>query len=320
MCYTDAICPPKFSYRKYGRHIKWGRFFETPYMFNIRKSGGMKILKWNGKRVDYEPSKIRRSLKRAGAKPDVIDHVLKKVRKHLKTNMTTKEVYAFVKMALKEENAHIAHRYDLRRALGKLGPAGFKFEKYVASILAAYDYDTEIPPKEFKGKCIYHEVDVVAKKGAKTIMIEAKFRNDFRDYVKLKDTMATWARYEDLVEGNQIHPSKTPRFDEVWIVSNGNISRRSRKWGVCKGMRIIGWHYPEKNNLAQMVDKSALYPITALDNISRRELDAFSDHGLMLCREVADSDSEKLAHTLGLNPKRASNIVSTCKAVVGHEG
>lgn len=279
----------------------------------------MKILKWNGERVDYDPSKIRRSLKRAGAKPDVIDHVLKKVRKHLKTNMTTKEVYTFVKLALKEENAHIAHRYDLRSALGKLGPAGFKFEKYVASILTSYNYETEIPPKEFKGKCIYHEVDVVARRGAKTIMIEAKYRNDVRDYVKLKDTMATWARYEDLVDGNQMG-TKTPRFDEVWIVSNGNISRRSRKWGVCKGMRIIGWHYPGKNSLAQMVDKSALYPITALDNVSRRELDAFADHNLMLCLEIADSDPEKLAYDLGLGEKRASNIVKTCKAVVGHEG
>lgn len=279
----------------------------------------MKILKWNGERVDYEPSKIRRSLKRAGAKPDVIEHVLKKVRKHLRTNMTTKEVFRFVKMSLKEENSHIAHRYNLRRALGKLGPAGFKFEKYVASIFGASGYETEIPPNEYKGKCIFHEVDVVARKGAKTVMIEAKFRNDFRDYVKLKDSMATWARYEDLVDASLLG-SRTPHFDEVWIVSNGNISRRSRAWGVCKGMRIIGWHYPAKDSLAHMVDRSALYPITALDNVTRRELDLFADQGLMLCREIADSEPERLAHELGMNPKRTGNLVATCKAVVGHKG
>lgn len=278
----------------------------------------MKIIKGNGERVDYDPNKIRRSLKRAGAKPDVIEHVLAKVRRHLKTDMTTKEVYRFVKQALKEENAHIAHRYNLRAALGKLGPAGFRFEKYVASVFAAYGYETEIPPKEFKGKCIYHEVDVVARKDRKTIMIEAKFRNDFRDYVKLKDTMATWARYRDLLDANRMG-MKTPHFDEAWIVSNGNISGRSRAWGVCKGMRIIGWHYPSKDSLAQMVDRSALYPITALDNVTRHELDLFADQGLMLCREIAGEDPERLAADLGIGSRRIGNIVRTCQAVVGHK-
>lgn len=279
----------------------------------------MKIIKGNGERVDYDPGKIRKSLKRAGAKPDVIEHVLTKVQKRLKNGMTTKEVYRFVKMALREENAHIAHRYNLRPALSKLGPAGFKFERYVASVFAAYGYETEIPPKEFKGKCILHEVDVVARKERKTIMIEAKFRNDFRDYVKLKDAMATWARYQDLLDANRMGTKGTPHFDEVWIVSNGNISGRSRAWGVCKGMRIIGWHYPGKDSLAQMVDRSALYPITALDNVSKRELDLFADQGLMLCREIADSDPERLADDLGMNPRRTGNIVKTCKAVIGHE-
>ena len=149
-------------------------------------------------------------------------------------------------------------------------------------------------------------------------MIEAKYRNDFRDYVKLKDSMATWARYEDLIDGNKLH-AKTPRFDEVWIVSNGNISKRSRAWGICKGMRVIGWHYPaKKGSLAEMVDRSALYPITAIDNISRKELDAFAEKSLILCREIADVDPSELAHDLDLNPKRAANIVSTCQAVIGH--
>jgi len=54
--------------------------------------------------------------------------------------------------------------------------------------------------------------------------------------------------------------SKTPLFDEVWIVSNGNISRRSRAWAACKGMRVIGGIYqgecyPEKKNYVYVDDR-----------------------------------------------------------------
>ena len=70
----------------------------------------------------------------------------------------------------------LACRYGLRDALGKLGPAGFLFEQYLAALLARTGYTTELPD-EFHGACVQHEVDVVAHKQGKTYAIEAKFRN-----------------------------------------------------------------------------------------------------------------------------------------------
>jgi len=220
-------------------------------------------------------------------------------------------------MVLKEESSHIAHRYNLRSALLRLGPAGFKFEKYVASIFSSYGFETEIPPEEYKGACIHHEVDVVARKDKKTVMIEAKFRNDFRNFVRLKDSMATWARFMDLNDGARL--GTCPHFDEAWIVSNGRISSRSQAWGLCKNMRMIGWNYPKRGSLANFVDKTALYPITALDNLTRHELDRFSDNGLMLCKELAVKEAKEIVSLTGLSQRRASNIINTCKAVVGHK-
>lgn len=276
----------------------------------------MKIRKSNGELVEYDPRKIHKSLRRAGAKTDVIEHVIARVGKKIRSGMTTKEVYHLVREVLKEESSHIAHRYNLRTALLKLGPAGFRFEKYVASIFANYDFETEVPPEEFKGACIHHEVDVVATRGNKRVMIEAKFRNDFRDFVRLKDSMATWARFKDLQDGAKL--GTCPKFHEAWVVSNGRISSRSQAWGLCKDMRMIGWNYPKKGSLANFVDKTSLYPITALDNLSRNELDRFSDNNIMLCKEVAEKDAKEVVKTTGISQRRAANIIKTCKAVVGH--
>lgn len=277
----------------------------------------MKILKSTGELTDYDPMKIRRSLRRAGAKPEVVDHVLAKVEKELRRGMTTKDLYRIVHRVLKDENEHVAHRYNLRSALLKLGPAGFKFEKYVASVLSALGWETEIPAEELRGRCIHHEVDVIARGDGKTVMIEAKFRNDFRDFVKLKDTMATWARWADLNDASA-NGAGAPRFDEAWIVTNGKISSRSQAWALCKGMEVIGWKYPKKGSLEQLVDSSAMYPITAIDTLTGHELERFSEAGIMLCREVAEDEPEKLAETTGIAPRRAKHIVAVCKEVAGH--
>lgn len=273
----------------------------------------MKIRKNTGKLVEYNPNKIRKTLKRAGAKKEIIEHVLGQVNRSMHDGMSTKELYRIVKRELKKESRHIAHRYNLRSSLLRLGPAGYKFEKFIASILRAYHYEAENPKKELRGLCVQHEIDVIARKDTKAIMIEAKFRNDFNDSVNLKDTMATWARYLDLLEAAE--SGLCEHFDEVWIVTNGRFSNRARQFGVCKGMHMVGWNSRGKS-LARMVDHTTLYPLTVLDHLRQWELDRFSSRGIMLCREVATRDPEKLAKMLDLPLQRAKRIVADCKGVV----
>ena len=98
----------------------------------------MLVTKANGDKVRFKPEKIVDTLRRIGAKEDLINHIVQKVMGKVKDGMSTKEVYGFVREELRKENRCLAHRYNLRAGLLKLGPAGFKFEKYVASILLAY--------------------------------------------------------------------------------------------------------------------------------------------------------------------------------------
>jgi hypothetical protein len=274
----------------------------------------MKITKANGESVEFRPAKIRETLKRIGAKPETIEHVIVNVTKGITEGMTTREVFAVVRRELRKEDRCLSHRYNLRKGLLKLGPAGFKFEKYVAAILQAYEYKTEIPKDELIGLCVRHEVDVVATSTSRVIMIEAKFRNRFDDTVTLKDAMATWARLIDLREGAKAG-KKTPKFDEAWIVTNGRFSDRAHQFGVCKGMQLIGWS-TEESSLARMVDHAALYPITVIDDLRQWELDGLEKKGYVLCREIAGKKPEALARQTGIAADRAAKIVADCKEIV----
>lgn len=276
------------------------------------------IVKSNSVRVPFHPEKIRETLQRIGARPETINHVLENVSARVKNGMTSRRLLTIVRSELRKEDHCLAHRYNLRRGLLRLGPAGFTFEKYVAAILIADGYKALVPSDEIRGACVRHEVDVIATKGAKTAMIEAKFRNKFEDTVTLKDAMSTWARYQDLRDGAK--KGLCPAFTEVWIVTNGRFSDRAQEFGDCKGIRMIGWHAPSKESqepsLAQMVDHHALYPITVLDEVRQWELDAFAKRDYVLCRQIAQKEPGALAKQVGLPRDRAERIVNDCREVV----
>lgn len=277
----------------------------------------MMIVKSDGQRVAFKPEKIGETLRRIGAKPELVAHVTERVAKAIKTDMSTREVYQMVRRELRKENRCIAHRYNLRSGLLKLGPAGFRFEKYVASILRSYRYEADTPKDNLRGLCVDHEIDVVAKAKGRTMMIEAKFRQRFDDTVNLKDAMSTWARLIDLRDGASQHKA-TPKFDEAWIVTNGRFSEAALQFGTCKGMQMIGWTRGEQS-LARMVDHAVLYPITVIEGLKEWELEKFSKKNLMLCTEVADKKPGPLALATGLPLARVQSIVDSCKEVVAEQ-
>ncbi len=274
----------------------------------------MKVLKSNGEWAEFDAKRVRKSVMRTGADGKTADAVVAALKGRMKDGMSTKEVYAIVREELKKISTCYACRYSLRDGLHKLGPAGYKFEKYVAAILRAHKYDAHVPEGELQGSCVDHEVDVIAEKDGRKIFIEAKFRNDFRDFVNLKDTMATWSRFLDLVDGAAV--GKCPHFDECWIVTNARFSDRARKFGVCKGVHMIGWSFPEERSFQQMVDIVSLYPVTVLDQLKRSELESLSQHGLMLCKNVAEIDPEDLAGRLDVTTNRAMELIRMCATVV----
>ncbi len=271
------------------------------------------IKKSNGERAPFDPNKIRSSIKRAGGGVAMQDKILAIVEKHLRPGITTEEIYSLVHSELNKAEPSTGARYRLRSGLLRLGPAGYNFEKYVASILTRYGYKTELP-FELQGACVSHEVDVIAEKDGRKMFIEAKFRNKFDDVVNIKDTMATWSRYLDLVEGARL--GLCPHFDEAWIVTNARFTSHSLKFAHCKNMVMVGWNHPKERTFAKMVDLQTLYPLTILDDISDEEIHNFAEHELMLCQEIAHEDAKALEKKTGIKQKRLKELINQCQIVI----
>ncbi|MFH1280599.1 MAG: ATP cone domain-containing protein, partial [Candidatus Beckwithbacteria bacterium] len=101
------------------------------------------VKKASGKSEAFDESKVRISLKKAGAKPEVIDKVLVSLTGQLRDNITTKEIYRHVFDLLNQYQTGQEYRYSLKNALFGLGPSGYPFENFIARLLEKLGYTTQ---------------------------------------------------------------------------------------------------------------------------------------------------------------------------------
>jgi len=266
-----------------------------------------------GETQPLDLEKVRRAVLRSGAPEAIVDKVVKEVEQKAYNGIKTFEIYRLVKKILERTYPAAARRYDLRFAIIKLGPAGFDFEKYIASLLAAHGYKTELPPI-LEGICVTHEVDVLATKDGRTAMIEAKFRNEEGIFISIKDTMSTWTRFLDLLDASKL--GKTPHLDECWIVTNSRFSHHSIQFGHCKNMAMLSWNHPRERPLPRWIDEIGLYPVTILKGVNSKILAAFSSANIMLLRDLTDRSPKELQKLLNLPFQVVKKLIDETKMVL----
>lgn len=274
----------------------------------------MHITKSNGTIAQFDPQKIISSLRRAGADDQLARTVSAQVSKKIHEGSSTADIFNHVIEELRDRNMAIASTYDLRNALTKLGPTGFKFEQYLAAILNAYGWTATLPESDLKGLCVDHEVDVVATKNNETVFIEAKFRNTYGDVVTLKDVMATWSAFQDVVEASQAGIGQ--RFDKLWIMTNGKFTDRAEQFGVCRGIHMFSWN-SKSHSLAKMIDDAKLYPVTILDSVKKSDLEQFSKAGIMLCDEITPEHVTAVSLRTGIDPTHLERTANICAQITG---
>lgn len=256
----------------------------------------IRVKKASGEIEPFSAAKVRSSLKRAGAKPEVINKILTQLTTKLHDGITTREIYRQVFELLNQYQAGQGYRYSLKNALMQLGPSGYPFEKFIARLLDHLGYQTQTEVI-LKGKCIDHEIDVVAKKDNQRFMIECKFHNRGGTKSRSKDALYTQARFEDLVD----------HFDHLWLVTNTKLTTNAIKYGQCRGMKLIAWRYPKKGSLEQLIEDNNLHPLTCLSFLDRHDRQMLFQDNLVLCQDLAKADQKKLA-SLGLNSAKIKSI------------
>ncbi len=256
------------------------------------------VKKASGHFEPFDESKVRISLKRAGAKPDVIDKILVSLTGQLHDNMTTKEIYKLVFDLLNQHQTGQGYRYSLKNSLLNLGPSGYPFENFIARLLDKLGYQTKTQTV-IQGQCVSHEIDIIATKDGKSHLIECKFHNHQGIKTRVKEALYTQSRFEDLKS-----------FDSVWLVTNTRLTVDAIKYGTCKGMNLLAWNYPKKGSLEQLIEQNNLHPLTCLNFLNSHELRLLFQNDLVLCQDLKKL-KEKDLQGLGINSSKAKQIKNT---------
>ena len=246
------------------------------------------IIKANGKREALEPEKLRASLLKSGADNELTQSVLERVLPELHNDMTTSEVYQRVFSKLKDINKPVARSYSLRRAVMDLGPTGFPFEDFIAEIFKAKGFQC-LTRETLLGGCVPHEVDVVAYNPKKLFVVEAKFHNKLGVKSDLKVALYVKARFDDLKNNVYNYGGNDKKITDCWLVTNTKFSSTAIHYGECSDLVMIGWNYPEKGNLQDMIEEEVLHPITCLSSLSNSNKKDLVSSGVVLCSTIRNS-------------------------------
>lgn len=260
------------------------------------------IKKTSGEKEIFDLHKFRTSLHQVGAQDQLIEtiiHELERLRPK-----STKAIHAIAFTILQEQEPHIAARYNLRRALTELGPAGFHFEQFVAHILKRLGYTTTTNVI-VQGACVEHEIDVIGEKDNQKTMIECKFHHQLGLKVDVKVALYVQARFEDI--------QKKDGYHQAWLFTNTKFTSETITYANCVNMKLTGWSYPSDNNLARLIDEFGLHPITALTSLTHQEKKELIHAGLILCRDI--EKYKNILENLGLSEYAINKLIQEAHAV-----
>lgn len=242
----------------------------------------MQVTKLDGKTEEYSEDKIRASAGRVGVPNNLQEAMLKEIRSKLYDGVKTSEIFDTIKNYLRQTgNADLGSKYNLKAALTELGPSGYPFEKFVAAVLTELGYSTTVG-QTLPGKCVTHEVDVVATKDQATYFVEAKFHKNVAQRSDIKVPLYIYARYLDLA-------SRQTGKTFPWIFTNTRFSTDAVSYAQCQQIRLTSWSYPKGEGLRDLIEKTQLHPITMLDGLTAEDKRRLTELGIVTCRQFASA-------------------------------
>jgi ATP cone domain/Restriction endonuclease len=233
----------------------------------------LKVTKRSGDIEDFDRSKTRTAVIRAGASSAEADEIVDRLIPRLYEGITTEEIYRQVRAML---DARSATRFGLKKAILALGPDGRNFETLVFRLFQAMGYQAKVR-ETVQGRCITHEIDITLEKDQERYMVECKFHNSLSMKCAIQTALYTYGRYLDVDAAFDL---KYP-----YLVTNTRFSSEVVKYADCVSMKLIGWKYPEQGGLEDLIERYRLYPVTMLD-LKKSDIRTLLEKDMVLVADV----------------------------------
>lgn len=268
------------------------------------------INKSNGETELFSFEKLKRSLKSAGATKDVIEAIILGIQPNIYDGMSSNEIYKKAFNLLKKHNKICASRYSLKRALFDLGPTGYPFERLIAALLKEKGFKTRVSTI-LDGACVTHEIDVLAEKDGNVYAIECKFHSDAKGSSNVKVPLYINSRFLDIQQQWNTNSNKKTHLKQGWLVTNTRFTEDALNYGKCVGLTLLSWDYPKNNGLKANIDSMALYPVTTLTTLTRKEKHQLIEKDVVLVKELLNASNTM--KNIGLSEKRIHRVLDEIK-------
>ena len=254
------------------------------------------VRKKDGRIEPFTRSKIISTCIRAGGTYDVCCTITKEIERKFGGIIDSGYLLSYVRNRLKELGLYEAYiRYPLKEALYSL--EGKEFEWYVARLLALEGYRvTKKDSLTIQGKCIEHEIDVLAERDRTTYIVECKHHMDLQILTDLTAVMKHYARFLDIK-----HRFRKP---VPMVITNTKFTPHAIRYSRCVGMILIGWNVPYSRGINAIIEKHKAYPLT-LFNIEKYYRDLLRDHKIYTTLDLYYRWNE----AVNILPRRITNKV-----------
>jgi len=188
----------------------------------------LSVLKANHQKEPFSEEKVMQSIQRARVPEDIQAEALAHIKSKIYDGISTEEIYQHILEYLhRSPQPYSRARYGLKESIMMLGPTGYPFEDFVAGLLETQGYSCRVR-QMITGRCVTHEIDVLATKDGKTAMIEAKFHNSPGSRSDVQVALYTKARFDDIREKNKI--------SEGFIITNTKTTTDANTFASCAGL------------------------------------------------------------------------------------
>jgi hypothetical protein len=271
------------------------------------------VTKETGEKELFSPEKLCASIVGAGGSPETAQKVCSIVESEIQPGTTTTAIFRQALRHLVVEHPDLVANYSLRRGIANLGPAGFVFEQYIATLLQSYGYKTQ-QGFWMQGECLKHEIDIYATKGKFHFLVETKYRNSQSIKTHVDVIMYAYARLLD-IEGE--HNKKEKGHHHVmWVVTNTKFTSSAIRYAKCKGIKLVGWSYPRGNSLQKMIEKKKLYPITVLPSMTPELLALFAQKNMVLAQDLLPHTVDELVSGFDIKEEQAKSLLQEVQKII----
>lgn len=275
------------------------------------------IIKADGSNEIFDPNRLATSLERSGASTHTAEKITRLITENILPGTSSREIYARAFSILRREARPVAARYALRRALLELGPSGHPFEDFVSRIYTAEGWQVETR-KMIKGKCVYHEIDLYAshKKQNESLAAELKYHNDPGYKTDLKVALYVKSRFNDIFACDS--STRSCQIDRGILITNTKFTSEAITYATCSGIELLGWGYPENNNLFMRMSRARVYPITTLTGLSRTEKRLLIENRTVSVDEIVSN--RKVLDILHLPSERVGELLAEADGLLSIHG